>query len=83
MDKANLKRRVGSNRERPLSVAVVEELTQASLVERHVVCGLTPIASPYIREDAGTQQYSVGTDTPKLYATSRGVVPVANSFLAA
>jgi hypothetical protein len=43
---------------------------QASLFERHVASGLTPIASPYIREDAGTQRYNVGTDTPKLWATT-------------
>jgi hypothetical protein len=40
MDKANLKRRVGRNRERPLSVAVIEERMQASLVERRVAAGL-------------------------------------------
>jgi hypothetical protein len=27
---------------------------QVSLVERHVASGLTPIASPYVREAAGT-----------------------------
>ena len=37
----------------------------------------------YVREEAGTQRYSVGTDTPKLLATSCGGVPLANSFLAA
>jgi hypothetical protein len=39
--------------------------------------------TPYVREEAGTQRYSVGTDTPKLFATSCGGVPLANSFLAA
>ena len=43
---------------------------QASLFERHVASGLTPIASPYIRVDAGTHRYSVGTGTPKWYATT-------------
>ena len=52
------------------SVAVMEELMQAALVERHVASGLTPIASPYIREEAGTQRYKVGIDTPKLCATT-------------
>ena len=56
---------------------------QASFFERHVASGLTPIASPYAREEAGTQRYNVGTDTPKLCATSCGGVPLANSFLAA
>jgi hypothetical protein len=37
----------------------------------------------YIRDEAGTQRYNVGTDTPKLCATSYGGVPLANSFLAA
>ena len=37
----------------------------------------------YVREEAGTQRYNVGTDTPKLFATSCGGVPLANSFLAA
>jgi hypothetical protein len=37
----------------------------------------------YVREEAGTHRYSVGTDTPKLCATSSGAVPLANSFLAA
>ena len=37
----------------------------------------------YAREEAGTQRYNVGTDTPKLCATSCGVVPLANSFFAA
>ena len=37
----------------------------------------------YVLEEAGTQRYSVGTDTPKLLATSCGGVPLANSFLAA
>jgi hypothetical protein len=40
-------------------------------------------ASPYVREEAGTHRYNVGTDTPKLCTTSCGVVPLANSFLAA
>jgi hypothetical protein len=56
---------------------------QASVFERLVASGLAPIASPYIREDAGTHRYRVGTDTAKLSATSRGVVPLASSFLAA
>jgi DNA mismatch endonuclease Vsr len=39
---------------------------------------------PYhVREEAGTHRYNVGTDTPKLCATSCAVVPLANSFLAA
>jgi hypothetical protein len=33
--------------------------------------------------DRSTQRYNVGTDTPKLCATSCGGVPLANSFLAA
>jgi hypothetical protein len=33
-------------------------------------------------EKAGTQRYNVGTDTPKLCATSCGGVPLANSFFA-
>ena len=37
----------------------------------------------YVREEAGTHRYNVGTDTPKLCATSCGGVPLANSFLAA
>jgi hypothetical protein len=37
----------------------------------------------YVREEAGTQRYNVGTDTPKLCATSRAGVPLSNSFLAA
>jgi hypothetical protein len=78
----NLSLRVGPNRERPLPVAVMEELMQASLFERHVAYGLTPIASPYIREEAGSHRYNVGTDTPKLCATSCGGVPLANSLLA-
>jgi hypothetical protein len=36
-----------------------------------------------VREEAGTHRYNVGTDTPKLCATSCGGVPLANSFLAA
>ena len=40
-------------------------------------------ASPYVREEAGTHRYNVGTDTLKLCATSYGGVPLANSFLAA
>ena len=40
-------------------------------------------ASPYVSEEAGIQRYNVGTDTPKLCATSCGGVPLANSFLAA
>ena len=40
----------------------------------------SPSASPYIREEAGTHRYNVGTDTPKLCATSLGRVPLANSF---
>jgi hypothetical protein len=43
----------------------------------------TPTASPYIREEAGSHRYNVGTDTPKLCATSCGAGPLANSFLAA
>jgi hypothetical protein len=43
----------------------------------------TPTASPYVREEAGTHRYNVGTDTPKLCATACGGVPLANSFLAA
>ena len=38
---------------------------------------------PYVSEEAGTHRYNVGTDTPKLCATSCGGVPLANSFLAA
>ena len=34
------------------------------------------------RSDAGTQRYNVGTDTPRLWATSRGGTPLASSFLA-
>jgi hypothetical protein len=41
------------------------------------------IASPYVRAEAGTHRYNVGTDTPKLSATSLGRVPLANSFWAA
>ena len=37
----------------------------------------------YVREEAGTHRYNVGTDTPKLCATSCGGVPLANRFLAA
>jgi hypothetical protein len=37
----------------------------------------------HVREAAGTQRYNVGTDTPKLCATSCGGVPLTNSFLAA
>jgi len=37
----------------------------------------------YVREEAGTHRYNVGTDTPKLCATSCGGVRLANSFLAA
>jgi hypothetical protein len=37
----------------------------------------------HAREEAGTQRYNVGIDTLKLCATSRGGVPLANSFLAA
>src|SRR5260221_4785688 len=37
----------------------------------------------YVREEAGTQRYNIGTDTPKLCATSRGRVPLASNFLAA
>ena len=55
---------------------------QASLFERHVASGLTPTASPYVREEAGTHRYNVGTDTPKLCATSCGGVPLTNSFRA-
>jgi hypothetical protein len=44
---------------------------------------LSPIASPYIREEAGIHRYNVGIDTLKLCATSCGGVPLANSFLAA
>ena len=43
----------------------------------------SPSASPYIPEEAGTHRYNVGTDTPKLCATSLGRVPLANSFRAA
>jgi hypothetical protein len=48
-----------------------------------VSSGPPPIVSPYVFEEAGTHRYNVGTDTPKLCATSRGGVPPANSFLAA
>ena len=41
----NLSLRVGPNRERPLSVAVMKELMQASLVERHVASGLPCMAN--------------------------------------
>ena len=55
----------------------------ASLVERQVASGPHLIATPYDREEAGTHRYNVGTDTPKLRATSCGGVRLANSFLAA
>jgi hypothetical protein len=45
--------------------------------------GPPPTAPLYVREEAGTQRYNVGIDTPKLCATSCGGVPLANSFLAA
>src|SRR5258708_29241768 len=45
--------------------------------------GPRAIAIHYLREEAGTHRYNVGTDTPKLCATSCGGVPLANSFLAA
>jgi hypothetical protein len=64
-------------------VAVMKELMQASLVERRVASSPPPAASPYAREEAGTHRYSVGTETPKLCATSCGGVPLANSFRAA
>jgi hypothetical protein len=38
---------------------------------------------PYVSEEAGTHRYNVGTETPKLWATSFGGVPLAHSFLAA
>jgi hypothetical protein len=38
---------------------------------------------PYILVEAGTQRYNVGTDTPKLWATSLGVIPEESNFLAA
>jgi len=41
----NLSLRVGPDHERPLSVAVMEELMQASLVERHVASGLPCMAN--------------------------------------
>ena len=41
------------------------------------------LQTSYVREEAGTHRYNVGTDTPKLCATSCGGVPLANSFLAA
>ncbi|MFZ0502964.1 MAG: hypothetical protein WAM44_04580 [Chthoniobacterales bacterium] len=39
--------------------------------------------STYILVEAGTQRYNVGTDTPKLWATSLGGVPEESNFLAA
>jgi hypothetical protein len=39
--------------------------------------------STYILVEAGTQRYNVGTDTPKLWATSLGDVPEESNFLAA
>ncbi len=36
----------------------------------------------YRAEDAGTQRYSVGIETPKFRATSFGGTPVASNFLA-
>jgi hypothetical protein len=35
----------------------------------------------YILVEAGTQRYNVGTDTPKLWATSLGDLPEESSFL--
>ena len=81
-DKANPNRRSDPFAERLLSLAVLEELMQAHYLSDMLASGLT-IASPYAREEAGTQRYNVGTDTPKLCATSCGGVPLANSFLAA
>ena len=46
-------------------------------------CVDDPVASPYVSEEAGTHRYNVGTDTPKLCATSCGSVPLTNNFLAA
>ena len=46
-----------------------------------LVC-LLPQTS-YAREEAGTHRYNVGTDTPKVCATSYGGVPLAKIFLAA
>jgi hypothetical protein len=57
--------------------------TIVPLVERRVASSPPPAAGPYMREEAGTHRYNVGTDTPKLCATSCGGVPLANSFLAA
>jgi hypothetical protein len=45
--------------------------------------GSPPIESPYVRGEAGSHRYNVGTDTCWLCATSRGGVPLASSFLAA
>ena len=39
--------------------------------------------STYILVEAGSQRYNVGTDTPKLWATSLGGVPEESNFLAA
>src|SRR5262249_6303280 len=39
---------------------------------RPVELGLPLSQALYVRKDAGTQRYNVGTDTPKLCATSRG-----------
>jgi hypothetical protein len=39
--------------------------------------------STYILVEAGTHRYNVGTDTPKLSATSLGGVPEESNFLAA
>jgi hypothetical protein len=36
------------------------------------------LAGDHVREEAGTQRYNVGTDTPKLCATSCGSLPLAN-----
>jgi hypothetical protein len=44
---------------------------------------LVLLSPHYVREEAGTQRYNVGTDTPKLCAASCGGVPLANSFFAA
>lgn len=39
-------------------------------------------SEPYGYAEARIQQYSVGTDTPRFLATSRGGTPLAKSFLA-
>ena len=40
----------------------------------------TSYPESYVREEAGSQRYNVGTDTPKLCATSSGRVPAFREF---